>query len=138
MQCEVAIHRSADPSEVEAIRVRGLHCGSKLDPMHPACEGRDHLPANRLDKAKLFEDAQLRPYCRMAAPRGFSNRVIAGEACAVPMVIEAAQKRPEHVEALGLQQPAVLAWAACTAIQRLGQDQDLATAADVIPVSLPP
>ena len=49
------------------------------------------------------------------------------------IAVEAPQKRPEHVEALRLQRAAVLAFAACTAIQRLRKEQD---AGDQVAVEL--
>ena len=49
------------------------------------------------------------------------------------MAVEAPQKRAEHVEAFRLQQPAVLAFGARTAIQRLRSEQE---AGDQVAVEL--
>ena len=50
--------------------------------------------------------------------------LVARKALPGAVAVEALQKRSEHVEALRLQYPAVLAFRACTALQRLRKVED--------------
>ena len=51
--------RSIDNRPIEAVRVACLNRDIESDPMYPACEARDDLPANRFHDVELIEDAQL-------------------------------------------------------------------------------
>src|SRR3954462_15805018 len=104
-QRNVAMLASVGHRDVETVRVRRLHRDIEPDPMHPAREARDDLPANRFHDAEQLEDPELRRDDSPAAPGGLGNRVIGWKACAVAVAVEPTQERTEHVEALGLQEP---------------------------------
>src|SRR4051794_38466318 len=100
--------------QIENVAVRGRNRDVEPDPVDPAREARDDLPANRLEDPQLLEDAQLGCHGRSGASSSLGDLVVGREALAGQVAVEALQKRPEHVQTLGLQYPPMLPRTACT------------------------
>src|SRR3954463_5445624 len=96
---------SVGDRQIEDVAVRGLDGDVESDPVYSAREARDDLPANRLDNPQLFEDPQFGRNRRPAASGSLGDLVVGREALTGQVAVEALQEGPEHVQALGLQNP---------------------------------
>src|SRR6187551_3489670 len=88
-------------------------------------ETGDDFAPHRLDDPELLQYPELLANRFPAAAGGLGDRVPGWEALPGAIAVKAPQKRPEHVQAFALQQPAMLAFRSRAAIQGLGEEQQL-------------